>query len=286
MFALASCAAAKRDGKERLASGAWTISKDYIRNAGDCSDPSDPPSLRWSAGQCSYKLDRKLARCLATFFSGRSVTELGAGAGRYKAFVRAAGNVTAYAAYDGLPNAAELSGGLVETADLSVDQPSLRRSDWAMSLEVFEHIPRRFEDAVRRNVDRAAGDGVVISWSVMGGSQSEHGHVNPKRKTQGTPRAAAASALCVPRRPARPVPKLTSLASGRGSSPISRADRHGRGSHRQCVAAKMHHLPVLTAGRPGVPAEHDARAARDSPRRHGHVGYGRLHGHFFYARSS
>ena len=31
-----------------------------------------------------------------------------------------------------------------------------------------------------------------------------------------TPRAAAASALCVPRRPARPVPKLTSLASGRG----------------------------------------------------------------------
>ena len=32
-----------------------------------------------------------------------------------------------------------------------------------------------------------------------------------------TPRAAAASALCVPRRPARPVPKLTSLASGRGS---------------------------------------------------------------------
>ena len=217
MFALASCAAAKRDGKERLASGAWTISKDYIRNAGDCSDPSDPPSLRWSAGQCSYKLDRKLARCLATFFSGRSVTELGAGAGRYKAFVRAAGNVTAYAAYDGLPNAAELSGGLVETADLSVDQPSLRRSDWAMSLEVFEHIPRRFEDAVRRNVDRAAGDGIVISWSVMGGSQSEHGHVNPKRKTQGTPRAAAASALCVPRRPARPVPKLTSLASGRGS---------------------------------------------------------------------
>ena len=183
MFALASCAA-KRDGKERLASGAWTISKDYIRNAGDCSDPSDPPSLRWSAGQCSYKLDRKLARCLATFFSGRSVTELGAGAGRYKAFVRAAGNVTAYAAYDGLPNAAELSGGLVETADLSVDQPTLRRSDWAMSLEVFEHIPRRFEDAVRRNVDRAAGDGVVISWSVMGGSQSEHGHVNPKRKTQ------------------------------------------------------------------------------------------------------
>ena len=38
---------------------------------------------------------------------------------------------------------------------------------------------------------------------------------NPE-KMDCTPRAAAASALCVPRRPARPVPKLTSLASGRG----------------------------------------------------------------------
>ena len=34
---------------------------------------------------------------------------------------------------------------------------------------------------------------------------------------KSTPRAAAASALCVPWRPARPVPKLTSLAPGRGS---------------------------------------------------------------------
>ena len=38
-------------------------------------------------------------------------------------------------------------------------------------------------------------------------------------KLDCTPRAAAASALCVPRRPARPVPKLTSLASGLGSLP-------------------------------------------------------------------
>ena len=41
-----------------------------------------------------------------------------------------------------------------------------------------------------------------------------------------TPRAAATSALCVPRRPARPVPKLTSLASGRGR--LRRQRRHGQ----------------------------------------------------------
>ena len=49
------------------------------------------------------------------------------------------------------------------------------------------------------------------------------------RTAQSTPRAAAASALCVPRRPARPVPKLTSLASGRGSR-----HRRERQVHKLC----------------------------------------------------
>ena len=44
-----------------------------------------------------------------------------------------------------------------------------------------------------------------------------------------TPRAAAASALCVPRRPARPAPKLTSLASGRGRRVAAGDVRHEQG---------------------------------------------------------
>ena len=55
-------------------------------------------------------------------------------------------------------------------------------------------------------------------WEAMG-------HVRlmfSKFHDASTPRAAAVSAPCVPRRPARLVPKLTSLASGRGSGPVHR----------------------------------------------------------------
>jgi hypothetical protein len=59
---------------------------------------------------------------------------------------------------------------------------------------------------------------------------------------QCTPHAAAASALCVPRRPARPVPKLTSLASGRSrSAPLPvprRASADAGGLARDSRAAR------------------------------------------------
>ena len=35
-----------------------------------------------------------------------------------------------------------------------------------------------------RNIDRANTKGVLLSWSNLGGKQSAHGHVNPKRKSQ------------------------------------------------------------------------------------------------------
>ena len=58
-----------------------------------------------------------------------------------------------------------------------------------------------------------------------------------------TPRDAAASVLCVPRRPARPVPKLTSLASGRGSCQL--VARGGgaaaRGARGRAAETAAHH---------------------------------------------
>jgi hypothetical protein len=61
---------------------------------------------------------------------------------------------------------------------------ALVRSDWALSLEVAEHIPVQFEQTLLRNWDRANSQGLVLSWSSMGSAQSAHGHVNPKRKSQ------------------------------------------------------------------------------------------------------
>ena len=169
----------KLDGKTFSSTGAWSITKQYMAKAG-CSNQT----AGFSGVDCAYKLDVRLANCLATFFHGLSVTELGSGVGRYKRQVDASGLARAYTAYDGLSNVAELTHGMVAHADLTVDNPSLVQSDFALSLEVAEHIPARYEQTLMRNIDRSNRQGIVISWSNMGGGQSAHGHVNPKRKSQ------------------------------------------------------------------------------------------------------
>lgn len=48
------------------------------------------------------------------------------------------------------------------------------RWDWALSLEVAEHIPRELEANFVGNLDRHACRGLVLSW----GNQAGEGHVN------------------------------------------------------------------------------------------------------------
>mmetsp|Transcript_5644 Transcript_5644/g.14953 ORF Transcript_5644/g.14953 Transcript_5644/m.14953 type:complete len:257 (+) Transcript_5644:179-949(+) len=178
LFAWAS-SAAKHNGKTFSATGTWRLSREYIQQ-NRCANSTHSIS----ALDCTYKLDSRLANCLAHFFRGHTITELGSGVGRYKRAVDATGLAGEYVAYDGLTNVAELTRGQVSFADLTVNNPQLRRSDFALSLEVAEHIPKPFEAILMRNIDRSNTMGIVISWSNMGSSQSNHGHVNPKRKSQ------------------------------------------------------------------------------------------------------
>ena len=160
----------KSNGKTFSVTGTWALSETFIEKS-RCSN-----ATKGSSGiDCAYKLDVRLATCLAHFFRGLSVTELGAGVGRYKTHVDNSGMAREYIAYDGLLNVAELTQGRVQHVDLTVDTPSLRRSDFALSLEVAEHIPAMFEQTLFRNIDRSNRLGVVISWSNMGSSQSAHG---------------------------------------------------------------------------------------------------------------
>lgn len=169
----------KSNGKTFSVTGTWALSETFIEKS-RCSN-----ATKGSSGiDCAYKLDARLATCLAHFFRGLTVTELGAGVGRYKTHVDNSGMAREYVAYDGLLNVAELTQGRVQHVDLTVDTPTLRRSDFALSLEVAEHIPAMFEQTLFRNIDRSNRLGIVISWSNMGSSQSAHGHVNPKRKSQ------------------------------------------------------------------------------------------------------
>ena len=173
-------AAGKGNGKTFRKSGAWTLSKEYV-SQNRCSNKTRAPDEL--EVECAYKLDRPLAGCLAHFFRGSSVSELGAGVGRYKRHVDATGFAGPYTAYDGLSNVAALTRGRVQYLDLTLENYNIRRSDYALSLEVAEHIPPRFEATLLRNYDRANRQGIVLSWSNMGSSQSAHGHVNPKRKS-------------------------------------------------------------------------------------------------------
>ena len=181
---------AKSNGISFRGTGAWTLSEEYVArnrcNATGTGHRDTPPGQDSDASgiDCTYKLDHRLAACMAHFFRGLSVTELGAGVGRYKRYVDATGLAGEYTAYDGLSNVAALTRGRVQFVDLTVDSPNLQRSDFAISLEVAEHIPAKFEPTLMRNFDRSNRQGIVISWSNMGSSQSAHGHVNPKRKSQ------------------------------------------------------------------------------------------------------
>jgi hypothetical protein len=153
------------NGKFPLSTGAWFMTEQYVSKAKQkCSD-------------CMYMLDASLADCLSRFFEGRTITELGAGVGRYAKHIRESGLTGRVVAYDGMPDVETKSGGAVLYADLSTKENSIETSDWAMTLEVAEHVPKQFEATFLGNIDKANRIGVVLSWSRLQGSR---GHVNPK----------------------------------------------------------------------------------------------------------
>ena len=73
---------------------------------------------------------------------GTSVVEFGAGHGCYTSFLRAKG--LRVSAYDGIEGVAELTHGLVTTADLTL-RLGLPSAGWVLAMEVAEHVPRVYE---------------------------------------------------------------------------------------------------------------------------------------------
>ena len=175
------------NGKFALATGSWFIDDKFKQRYSNgfrykpdgavvCEYPEKPDKFGLV---CGYRLDRPLVTCLAELFSGGSVTELGAGVGLYRrAILKASdGRVTSYEAFEGMPDVETLSAGNVHWADLSAPQGSrIVRSDWAMSLEVAEHIPARYEANFVTNLALATSRGLVVAWGQVTGTH----HTNPK----------------------------------------------------------------------------------------------------------
>jgi hypothetical protein len=122
-------------------------------------------------------LDRGIVRGLAKLFGRSSVIELGAGKGCYAdALQRGSGGsaVSSVRAFDGAPNVAQVTGGLVQQADLTMPL-SAAPADWVLCLETAEHIPREHEAQLLDNWHRLNRVGIVLSWSNNPGG---NGHVN------------------------------------------------------------------------------------------------------------
>lgn len=122
--------------------------------------------------------DHKLANALVTFFNKKnvsSIVDLGAGMGHYTETFR---NNSFFAnCYDGNLDTQLISQGRCAVLDLS--KPiNLQKHDWALSLEVGEHLPQKFESIYIKNILTTALSGVVLSWAVPG--QGGDGHYNER----------------------------------------------------------------------------------------------------------
>ncbi|CAG0918873.1 unnamed protein product [Notodromas monacha] len=78
--------------------------------------------------------------------------------------------------YDGTPGIQNLTAGLVKHMDLSKPGYIGRTFNWVLSLEVGEHIPRKYQANYISNLVRHAEEGIVLSWAIEG--QGGRSHVN------------------------------------------------------------------------------------------------------------
>lgn len=128
-----------------------------------------------------------LAALLAqhAFGRGSTVLDLGAGLGQYGRYFAEHHPDIRYSALDGAEHIEEATQGFVQFADLTDGVPrSVRnlepRTNWVMSLEVAEHVPRSGEARFLHNVASLPTTGVVMSWASPGQGSGGGGakHVN------------------------------------------------------------------------------------------------------------
>jgi SAM-dependent methyltransferase len=124
-----------------------------------------------------HEFDQKLAYALTTFLvkaKAKTVVDLGCGTGHYTLMfinhgLQARG-------YDANPSTPLITGGLCQVANLAEPLTHIEPADWAVCLEVGEHVPAPFEGALLDNIGRLNRQGVLLSWAVPG--QGGEGHFN------------------------------------------------------------------------------------------------------------
>ncbi len=133
----------------------------------------------WLTHEEGHIFDVDLAQALVDVFPRDRICDLGCGPGKYVSFLRE--RQVECDGFDGNPNTPEVTGGTCGVLDLSEPIQLEREYDVIISLEVAEHIPRKYQDAYLANLTAHAKHWLVMSWAVPG--QAGDGHVNNRPNT-------------------------------------------------------------------------------------------------------
>ena len=104
----------------------------------------------------------------------KNIVDFGCGMGDYvKKFIKEEFDCEAY---DGNPNTYKLTDGIAKILDLSKNFDLNKKFDFVISLEVGEHIPKKYEQVYIDNLCNHTNNWLLISWAIIG--QSGDGHIN------------------------------------------------------------------------------------------------------------
>lgn len=148
---------------------------------GWCIHPSDFKS--WRKERSKYFFHNMISKVHEVFIKDSDlIVEFGAGNGHYSKYLKQQG-IDARP-YDGSINIELATEGLVTFMDLTYPHPAWEKipcGDVVLSLEVFEHIDKKYESILVDNIINHTNDRIIIS--VAEPSQAGNGHVNTRSNT-------------------------------------------------------------------------------------------------------
>ena len=138
-----------------------------------------PKSDIKSGTMSPHKIDNGLMDALPQIFEENStVVDFGCGNADYAKHLH--NNGFKVEAYDGNPNTPEMTDGLGKVLDLSKEFNLGKTFDYVVSIEVAEHIPKKFQDVYVNNLIKHTDSYLIMSWALDG--QGGDGHVNEQNE--------------------------------------------------------------------------------------------------------
>jgi len=126
-----------------------------------------------------HDYDHELALAIGEVLQKKGVTtvaDFGCGDGRYIKTLIALGFDGE--GFDGNPHTPTMTDGVGKVLNIALPQNLGKKYDFVISLEVGEHIPKKFEATFLANLDRHNIKGIILSWAVPG--QGGYGHFNER----------------------------------------------------------------------------------------------------------